>query len=371
MVTGSEQRSLAANCGEFGNRLGDHEELMMDAQLPADSTVLEHAFENSPDCIALVDMRGHVVYMNTPGMWLMEFDGAPFLQDIEWSGLWSGDDVDIAEYSMESARRGRGSRFTAHRTSSAGADRWWDVVVSPVLDRYGDPVRVFCICRDITEMKSAEMSLQRTLAAREALLLEVNHRIKNSLSIVAGLLWLQAKRSTDETVRKCLQQARSRVDVVAEIHRRLYETGAHDSLDIGDYITEVARGAISTLAADDRVILQTDCEHGIRLDAEQAIPITLVVAELVTNSVKHAFPEQKGTVRMVLGATATHLLLQIDDNGRGLPATYDLSASAGIGMEIVQTLIRQLRGELRVEPVQPGAHFRIVLPRETAPRGQR
>lgn len=337
----------------------------LDVHFSPDAAALEDAVENSHDCITLVDMQGHVLFMNLPGLWQMELEGDPAEQHITWPELWPRECVDLAEYSMESARSGRACRFTAHRLTSRGAAKWWDVAVSPIFDRRGDPVQMFCVSRDITELKQTESSLQRALAEKEVLLHEVNHRIKNGLAAIAGVLSLQARHSQDVLVHNCLQQAQSRVIAVAEIHRRLYEMAGHDSLDIGDCIADVARGTLATLDPCSNVELHTACERGIEVKSDQAITLALVISELITNCVKHAFQGASGKIRVALAAGPTQLSLQVNDNGRGFPADFNREHSAGVGMRIVHGLVRQLHGELRIENAAPGARFSIVFPRET------
>jgi PAS domain S-box-containing protein len=326
--------------------------------------MLRCAMEESHDCIALLDLRGEILYMNPPGLWLMELDVDPGLTRTSWSELWPRESFDIAEYSLESARSGRACRFTAQRPTARGAVRWWDVAISPIFDRHGHPVQMFCISRDVTEMKAAEHALRQELAAKEMLLREVDHRVKNGLATVAGLLSFQARRSANESVHACLQQAQSRVNAVAAIHRRLYELAKHDTLDIGECIADVARAIVSTQSEAGSITLMTACEHGIALKADRATTLALVTSELITNCIKHAFAQGEGIVQLTLAANPTHLLLRVDDNGRGLLSVPASANEGGIGMTIVRDLVKQLRGELRLDHSGPGAHVRVSVPRD-------
>jgi PAS domain S-box-containing protein len=336
----------------------------LDIQLAPTAATFQSAMEESHDCIALIDMQGDILYMNPPGLWLMELETDPGMDRTSWCELWPREYVDVAEYGLESARSGRACRFTAQRPTARGAVRWWDVAMSPILDRSGHPVQMFCISRDVTALKSSEHSLRQELAAKDMLLREVDHRVKNGLASVAALLSVQARRSTDENVHACLQQAQTRVTAVAEIHRHLYELSKDDSLDIGDCIADVARAIVSTLSETGCITLTTACEHGIALKADRATTLALVTSELITNCIKHAFAHGEGTVQLTLAASATHLLLRVDDNGRGLLSIPEPASQGGIGMQIVQDLVRQLRGELRLDHAGPGAHVRVSVPRD-------
>jgi len=118
-----------------------------------DPTALEDAIENSHDCIALIDMSYDVTYMNFSGICQMGLDGRSQLQQITWRQLWSRECIDLIEYSLESVRSGRACRIFVHRPGARGGMQWWDIAASPVFDRNGTPAHMFCVCRDITDVR--------------------------------------------------------------------------------------------------------------------------------------------------------------------------------------------------------------------------
>jgi PAS domain S-box-containing protein len=345
--------------------------LMADIPPSPDSSVIEHAFENSHDCIAVVDMQGMVVYMNLPGSYLMGLDGRPPQQRVSWSELWSPDNHDLAEYSIDEARSGHQCRFIACRPTANGP-RWWDIAANPIFDSHGVPSQMFCVCRDVTELKQAERSLQQEIASKELLLIEASHRVKNHLAGIAGALALQARYSGNEAVRASLQQAQSRIQAVACIHRSLQQGRNIDRLELCPSLAEIAREAIAALGVEDHIAVTISCPQGLTMATDQAVALLLMTTELLTNALKHAYPDSnKGTVRIGVSGAQRHLLLQVDDDGRGLPTNFDPRGGSGLGMKIVQGLIAQLGGELQIEAQTIGAHFRVRLPRDTpknAPR---
>lgn len=346
--------------------------LMADIPLSPDSSVIEHAFENSHDCIAVVDMQGMVVYMNLPGSYLMGLDGRPPQQRVSWSELWSPDNHDLAEYSIDEARSGHQCRFMACRPTASGLPRWWDIAANPIFDAHGVPSQMFCVCRDVTELKQAERSLHQEIACKELLLVEASHRVKNHLASIAGALALQARYSGNETVRASLQQAQSRIQAVACIHRSLQQGRDIDRLELCSSLAEIAREAIAALGAEDHIAVTISCPQGLTMATDRAVALLLMTTELITNSLKHAYPDSnKGSVRISVSGAQRHLLLQVDDDGRGLPNDFDPCRGNGLGMKIVQGLIAQLGGELQIEAQSLGAHFRVRLPRDApknAPR---
>jgi two-component sensor histidine kinase len=248
--------------------------------------------------------------------------------------------------------------------TSNGLPKWWDIAANPIFDAHGRPAQMFCICRDVTELKQAERSLQDQIACQEVLLVEANHRVKNHLASIAGVLSLQARESRNEVVRTSLQQAQSRIQAVASIHRRLQLGSGNERVDLGTSMTEIAREAVEALGEEDHIAVEIECPPGLLLAADRAIGVLLMTTELITNCMKHAYPAHaRGSVRVSVSATQRQLLLQVDDDGRGLPVDFNPCGQAGIGMRIIQSLIAQLRGELQIEFQPKGAHFRVRLPR--------
>lgn len=339
--------------------------LMADIPLSPDSSVIEHAFENSHDCIALVDMQGMVVYMNLPGSCLMGLDGRPPQQRVSWSDLWSPENHDLAEYSIDEARSGHQCRFMACRPTASGLPRWWDIAANPIFDAHGVPSQMFCVCRDVTELKQAERSLQQEIARKELLLVEASHRVKNHLAGIAGALALQARYSGNDTVRASLQQAQSRIQAVACIHRSLQQGRGIDRIELSVTLAEIAREAIAALGAEDHISIAISCPQGLTMATDRAVALLLMTTELITNSLKHAYPDSnKGSVRINVSGAQRQLVLRVDDDGRGLPSNFNPRDSTGLGMRIVQGLVAQLGGELQIEAQPPGAHFRVRVPRD-------
>lgn len=234
----------------------------------------------------------------------------------------------------------------------------------PVRDPDGEVIGLLGISRDVTEVRRLEADLRTTAEAREALLQEVNHRVKNSLQLVTGLLALQASRAPSPESRATLEEAEARVAVVAALHQRLYKTGRHDRVEFCDFLGDLARDILTSADASARLALDVDCPEEVVLPVDQAVPLSLIVSELITNSVKYGFPEDRnGTIAVRLVLTHGHVRISVSDNGIGLPAGFDLSRPAGMGMKIVTSLARQIRATLQTSPQEQGAGFLLILPR--------
>ncbi|MGX7708650.1 sensor histidine kinase [Methylobacterium sp. Gmos1] len=210
------------------------------------------------------------------------------------------------------------------------------------------------------ERHQGDARLRDALDHQVQLTREMSHRVKNSLGVVAGLLRLQARDAQSEEVRHALEDAGARIATVAEVHDHLWR-GIHQlgMVELADFLRELvaklreeAPGHDLACEADSKVI-----------SADQAIPIGLVVNELVTNAVKHAYPHGTGPVRVALSVREEGLRLSVRDDGVGLPPGFDVSMrQRSLGLKIIASLIRQLDGRLSTGEGGPGAHFVLDIP---------
>ncbi|MET7245631.1 histidine kinase dimerization/phosphoacceptor domain -containing protein [Methylobacterium sp. EM32] len=210
------------------------------------------------------------------------------------------------------------------------------------------------------ERHQGDARLRDALDHQVQLTREMSHRVKNSLGVVAGLLRLQARDAQSEAVRHALEDAGARIATVAEVHDHLWR-GIHQlgMVELADFLRELvaklreeAPGYDLACEADSKVI-----------SADQAIPIGLVVNELVTNAVKHAYPHGTGPVRVSLAVHEEGLRLAVRDDGVGLPPGFDVSMrQRSLGLKIIASLIRQLDGRLSTAESGPGAHFVLDIP---------
>jgi two-component sensor histidine kinase/CHASE1-domain containing sensor protein len=210
-------------------------------------------------------------------------------------------------------------------------------------------------------LETAHRATQRSLREKEVLLREVHHRVKNSLQIVIGMLAMQGRKSPEPTVRQAMDEAAVRVRAIAQIHERLY---------VGDDVTSVDFSAYLRALCDDLAASAPD--YALRIQAEpidlptdKAIPLGLILVELVTNAIKHAAaPDHRKAIdvrfRRVEGGA---IELQVRDHGIGLPAGFSLErAGPSLGTRVIQAFALQLDAEALAEDAEPGARWRIRLP---------
>ncbi|WP_017303599.1 PAS domain S-box protein [Spirulina subsalsa] len=215
--------------------------------------------------------------------------------------------------------------------------------------------------RDITERKQQEQVLRASLQEKEVLLKEIHHRVKNNLQIVSSLLKLQSAYIEDEQAVMMFTDCYNRVRSMALIHEKLYRTEDLAHINAPDYITSLVHNLMSTYNSMNRVQMQVNVAE-IYLDIDTAIPCGLIITELVSNAMKHAFPPPaQGIISIEFGQEGGELLLVVRDNGVGLPGHLDIEETESLGLQLVVNLTAQLEGELTVQG-EGGTCFAIAFP---------
>lgn len=243
-------------------------------------------------------------------------------------------------------------------------------------DEEGRPVRLIGLSQDVTDRKSIEQQLRESLTEKEILLREIHHRVKNNLQVVASLVSLQASALDDPKLREALGEVRNRVLSMGLIHDALHRSGSFARLDFDRYCAGLLESLVRVYGPmAERVKLELELEPVV-LSVASAVPCGLILNELATNALRHAFPNGEGelTVRLSLEPASKRVCLCVRDNGRGLPEGLDWRRCQTLGLRLVQMLARQLEGTVETGP-GPGAEFRVSfvddeLERLRAPQGE-
>lgn len=214
---------------------------------------------------------------------------------------------------------------------------------------------------ELEELKKSKFELQNALREKEMLLKEVHHRVKNNLMIISNLLELQSYYIQDKADLDVFRESKTRADSMALIHERLYQSTDLKSIDIGDYIRNLAADIFDTYVIDpDQINLMVNVED-IRLDTNTAIPLGLIINELLTNCLKYAFPDdKKGTITIMLNKNDDKFILIIKDDGIGFPSNLNYKNTDSLGLELVNSLTKQIDGNIELNSVD-GTEFRITF----------
>jgi PAS domain S-box-containing protein len=217
-----------------------------------------------------------------------------------------------------------------------------------VKDPQGRTIRTYGVNQDISERKWAEEEIKRQLAEKELLLREVHHRIKNNFASIGGLLSLHMQASTSPEAVAALQDAIGRVDSMSLLYEKLLLGEDFRDASVKNYIESLATSVVSLFPDLAKVKLNLDVVD-FKLDPKRLFPLGIIINELLTNIMKHAFAGKKsGTITLTLAKDGARVRLNLEDNGVGLPVGFASSASKGFGLTLVKMLSKQLGGSFTI-----------------------
>ncbi len=251
-----------------------------------------------------------------------------------------------------------------------GEIRWVREIMQLLPKNSGIPGKFQGFVHDITQRKMAEKTLSRTDEAR---IKEIHHRIKNNLQVISSLLSLQAEKFSDKETLEAFRESQNRVASMALIHEELYQGKDMETLDFAAYLQELTSELFSSYTVgNERVSLKLDIEQ-LYLGMDTAVPLGIIVNELVSNSLKHAFPAGKaGEIRISLfgpenyeieGEKDLQFTLSVADDGKGFPEKIDFKNTDSLGLQLVKILVEQIEGCIELKR-DSGTEFKIKFKRE-------
>jgi PAS domain S-box-containing protein len=229
-----------------------------------------------------------------------------------------------------------------------GGDAWSNMTIVPFPGPDGRPQRFVAIGHDITHHVRSEAEVKASLAEKEILLKEVHHRVKNNMQIISSMLQLQAGYVADPQFKAVFSNCRSRVLSMAMVHEKLYRSPNLASVDFAEHVRELSQMLMRSYGGElSEVDLRLETESCV-LDIDTAIPVGLILNELVTNAVKYG-GALEGQTRIQVEfrrEPAGNLLLAVEDNGPGLPDDFNLEKAQSLGLKLIKVLSRQIRGDV-------------------------
>jgi len=317
--------------------------------------------ESVDDMIFSVDRDG--VFRTAAGARLREF------------GLTTEDVVGRTVYDLfpqEQARRFRQQQQQTFNSETpmtyegtyefAGLKRTELTTLYPIEDASGQVELVGIICRDITERKRAEERIEASLREKEVLLKEIHHRVKNNLQLISNLLELQCQFTQDPQVIPVFQDIQNRVMSMGLVHERLCQSQNLARISVAEYIQSLADYLYGIYGnPTDAIVLDTHIDD-VSLGIDAAIPCGLIVCELVSNALRHAFPSgEGGKICIELHSDDDdQLTLVVSDNGIGLDPNLDFKDSPSLGLQLVNLLTKQLKGRIELDR-SAGTAFKITF----------
>ncbi len=443
--------------------------------------------DSSQDCIKTLDLDGNLLFMNKGGQKILEIDNVEPYLNSPWTAFWKDDDCVNAEKAVQSAKDGAIGAFEGYCPTVKGTPKWWDILISPIMDETGGVRQLLAVSRDITDRKQAgqalkkseehlrlitdnlpalishvdrdlnclfankaymtycgvhpeeligkkisevldedafnraypyvqkvlkgefvslenrltpqgdqdmffqvnyvphfeanevtgyfvlgwdvterrrvEAALKTSLAEKEILLREIHHRVKNNMQAISGLLRMHERRTDDAHLTEIFDDCRNRIGAMSLIHEALYQSDNLARIDFETYLKKLCRNLGQAHDFRRKGIALTASAANVSLDMDQGVAVGMIIAELISNAFKHAFPNNEGgTVSVHLDRPDGETLrLAVSDTGVGLPADFDIRNPSSLGMRLVAGAVtRELGG--RIEATSDGgAQFVICF----------
>jgi PAS domain S-box-containing protein len=208
---------------------------------------------------------------------------------------------------------------------------------------------VLAIVRDITEQVNAKSVINESLKEKEVLLREIHHRVKNNMQIIYSLLNLQKRSVSESETKEVLKESQGRVMSMAMIHEKLYQSSNLTKINFKLYAEKLVRQLFSLYGADDNQIKINFKMEDIEMNVDTAIPCGLIINELITNSLKYAFPQGKGNLQLELKEKDNKFIMVIGDDGIGLPENISIEKTDTLGLQLVNSLISQIDGSITLK----------------------
>jgi PAS domain S-box-containing protein len=271
------------------------------------------------------------------------------------------DDVDRIRGGLFEAGRERTDISREYRIAAPDGTTRWLASRGSYRQLADGTERVIGALFDITERRRQEEDREAALNHQKMLLKELNHRVKNNLQMISSMMRLQMSRLSDVTARHAIASTIERVQAISDLQAQLGRDGGFGHMDFGAYLHEFAEKLRKSMLAGTEIDLHCEAEH-CTVDLDRAVPLGLIVNELVTNAIKYAFPNDgNGTITIALTCHPKEFVVRIADNGCGMPAPDEATKGTGLGMKLVEGLRQQIGAT--IEAIDgPGTAFKITVP---------
>lgn len=229
----------------------------------------------------------------------------------------------------------------------------------PVFSADGTQIGSVLTLRDDTEAFETRTKLEQALELQKTLLSELNHRVANNLSLLQSLLRFQARDANEVETKQVLETTQGRIRAIASVHEALYSVDSYANISIGPFIGQLIENIRDALASTVEVSLNFDQSETFNLPITEAVPIALIIAELMTNSIKYAFENDRGEISITLTESKGGRVVEYRDDGVGLESTISQNKKSGLGGNIMAALVQQLGGEAAYVPSSEGVHYKL------------
>ncbi|MFH1942626.1 MAG: PAS domain S-box protein [bacterium] len=321
--------------------------------------------ESLPETIWETDMEGKLTFVNQNAFSSFGYTQKDFKKGVYALQMIVPEERENGSRNMRRVLEGEKTTSEEYTALRQDGTTFPVIVYSDRVVRNGKPVGLRGIIVDITDRKKSEEKIKSSLNEKEVLLKEIHHRVKNNLAVISSLLSLQSRHIKDKEAAEMFRESQSRVKSLALIHERLYKSGDLAKVDFTEYVRSTANDLYRLYGADpNRIGVEVDVKN-VSLPVNLAVPCGLIINELVSNALKHAFPpswKEKGSIRISLHPVeGDQIELVVQDNGVGLAEDVDLKKTESLGLKLVSILAEdQLKGNVEIERNE-GVLFRITF----------
>lgn len=325
----------------------------------------ERFFDSAPDAILVTDKAGCISDMNQQARRMFgysreELIGKP-IEILIPDQLRTQHQGQRESYMHSPKMRPMGQGLELYARRKDGTQYPVDITLSP-LHAAGE-THVLAAIRDMTDHKMAEEKIRESLREKEVLLREVHHRVKNNLAVICSLFYLESTYAKDEHAAQVFRESENRVHSMALVHETLYGSKNLSRIDFSEYAKVLATDILSSYgnskSQNSSVQLKSELEPVI-MSIDLAVPCGLILNELISNAFKHGFPGGKtGQITVSLAGSGDRCLLRVDDNGMGVPADFDVNTKKSLGLRLVRSLTKQIRGSFELVRTEPGTSARV------------
>jgi len=325
-----------------------------------------------PQLVFELDLEGNFTFVNRTGLDMIGHSSDDLQKGLAPSEVCSPEDWERARLEFEDVFRGKkmiGSEYSLR--TSQGADVPVIVYANPIM-REGKIVAVRGVGVDVSELKAAQEQLISSLEEKEVLIREIHHRVKNNLQVVCSLLRVQRRQLGGEQNAGILRESENRIVSMATAYEKLYQSPNLSALNASDYLRSLVRQVQSSYESVATGIEMTTTLEDLTLNLDSAIPLGLVAAELVSNCLKHAFPDSaNGRIEVLLRTLNDgRIELKVSDSGVGLPEHMNVDECKSLGLHLVRIFVEQLGGELKIVN-NGGAAVSVRFHRNELPKAHR
>jgi PAS domain S-box-containing protein len=326
--------------------------------------------ESAPDAIVITDLDGRIALVNSQTEKMFGHGRAEMLgQAIEMllpDRFHERHRDHRASYGRDAHLRPMGAGLELLGLRKSGIEFPTEILLSPL--KTDDGILISAAIRDVTRTKDIENQIRASLKEKDALLQEIHHRVKNNLQIIASLLSLQSAYISDPQMLLKFQESQQRIRAMALIHEKLYQSETLAKVDLADYVQSLVAILVRTYTTGSQIELEIQVDPAT-VAIDTAIPVGLMLNELVTNALKYAYPNGRtGKLMVSLRAESSRsFILRVQDDGGGLPPDFQLGQVGTLGLRLVKMFAKQLRAEVTLHSEPGQLSFEIRFQEQASP----